>query len=300
MLPNFLIIGAAKSGTTSLYLYLGQHPEIYVNAKEPSFFAFAGEQVNFTGPGDEHGLMRRIVTDFAAYQALFDGVTTERAFGEASVVYLYHPKAPHRIRQCIPDVKLIAILRNPVERAYSGYRHLRRDGREPLEDFNAALDAEESRIRAGWEHQWHYARMGLYHTQLKRYYDLFPRRQIAVYTYDDLKKRPLDMIQGIFRFLDVDAQFTPDLSLKHNVSGKPRMPALHSFLVKPNKVKDMVRPLLPRAVRRKMGLMIKQWNIIATSPKMSSTARQQLLDFYREEIEQLQVLIDRDLSHWLK
>jgi hypothetical protein len=299
MLPNFLIIGAAKSGTTSLYRYLGQHPQIYANVKEPSFFAFEGQRVHFAGPGDQHGLVRRMVTNLDAYQALFKDVKDEVAYGEASVIYLYHPKAAVRIKHYIPEVKLIAILRNPVERAFSSYAHLRRDGREPLANFAEALRAEDSRIAANWEHQWHYTRLGFYYTQLKRYYDLFSPEQIAVYTYDEFKAQPLMLVTKIFRFLGIDSTFQPDTSVKYNVSGKPKSRTIHSFLIKPNRVKDLVRPILPRSTRRYLGKSIKEWNIDAAYPELKAEIREQFSELYRDEILMLQSLIQQDLSCWL-
>src|SRR5581483_6498173 len=151
-LPSFLIIGAAKSGTSSVFAWLGQHPEIYTSPiKGPCFFAFdEGARVRVAGPGDQAVFDRHVVTDPVAYRRLFDGVTpAHRAAGEASVLYLYAPAAAARIARTIPDVRLIAILRNPVERAFSSFQHLRRDGREPLADFAEALRAEDARVAAG-------------------------------------------------------------------------------------------------------------------------------------------------------
>lgn len=299
-LPNFLIIGAAKSGTTSLYRYLGQHPEVYANVKEPGYFALAGKLLNYSGPGDQNGFVRRAITDQGAYEALFAGVTAEKAYGEASVLYLYSQEAPIRIKKTIPHVKLIAILRNPVERAYSGYLHLRRDGREPLANFADALAAEPDRIAANWEHQWHYTRLGFYHTQLVRYFALFPANQIAVYTYDELKANPARLMQKTFRFLGVDETFVPDFSIKHNVSGTPKSQGLNRFLIRPNWVKDWIRPLLPRSVRRFMGLKLKQINLNTEKEAMPAETKTLLTHLYRDEIVALQTLIDQDLSHWLK
>jgi hypothetical protein len=298
-LPNFLLIGAAKSGTTSLYHYLGQHPQIYTNVKEPSYFAFAGQQVSFAGPGDRNGFVRRMVTDPERYEALFDGVTNEQAYGEASVVYLYHPAAAWRIKQTVPDVKLIAMLRNPVERAFSGYLHLRRDGREPLANFTDALRAEEGRIAANWEHQWHYARLGFYYAQLRRYYDLFSPGQIAVYLYDEFQAQPEWVLKDIFRFLGVDDSVKLNTTLKHNVSGQPRWKGMHSFMIGPHRAKDVVRPFLPRFMRRYLGQQVMQLNVTAVKPTIPPEARDYLCRLYHREVAELQRLLNRDLSHWL-
>ena len=298
-LPNFLIIGAAKSGTTSLYRYLGQHPQVYANVKEPSYFALAGKSVQYNGPGDQEGFVRRVTTDRDAYERLFDGVTQEKAYGEASVLYLYSPEAPGRIKQTIPDVKLMAILRNPVERAFSGFLHMRRDGREPLADFAAALAAETSRVEANWEHQWHYTRLGYYYTQLKRYYDLFPAENIAVFTFDEFRSSPVAVLQDIFRFLEVDDSFVPDTSLKYNVSGIPQSRVLHKFLIRPNRLKDIARPLLPRSARRSLGALVRRYNITDRKPELPQDIRHYLVKLYRDEILQLESLINKDLSHWV-
>ncbi len=187
-LPNFLIIGAAKSGTTSLYVYLMQHPEIYMSpVKETHFFSFDSESKMTKGPGDP---IHKAITDFNEYQALFDGVTDEKAIGEASTSYLYRPEAPGRIHKILPDAKLIAILRNPADRAFSAYMHVVRDERETAKDFAEALSYEENRKAAGWEPIWHFTSVGHYYEHLKRYYDLFHPDQIKVYLHEDLNDHP--------------------------------------------------------------------------------------------------------------
>ena len=150
-MPNFLIIGAVKAGTTSLHDWLSQHPQIYMSSiKELNFFAFEGDNLEvFKGKFNKEYLAG-FETTLQGYRKHFQGVTNEIAIGESSPTYLYHPKAPERIQHYIPDVKLIAILRNPVERAYSNYLHTIRDSIEPFTDFAQALEEEESRIQDGW------------------------------------------------------------------------------------------------------------------------------------------------------
>ncbi len=161
-LPNFLVIGAAKSGTTALHEYLKQHPQIYMSPqKEPHFFSLEGKKVDFRGPGDKREeQLNNSVTNIEDYRKLFQGVSNEIAIGESSTSYLNNPEAPERIRHYIPNAKLIAILRNPVARAYSSFLHMVQRGYEPLTDFAEALRDEERRIRDNWMGLWHYKQTG--------------------------------------------------------------------------------------------------------------------------------------------
>lgn len=299
LMPNFLIIGAAKAGTTALYYYLKQHPQIYMSpVKETNFFALEGEKLDFRGPGDREAINSFSITDLESYLLQFQGVSNEIAIGEASPLYLYSPKAPERIKFYIPNAKLIAILRNPVERAYASFLHLIRDGREFFTDFAQALQEEKARIQNNWEHIWHYEQMGFYYTQLKRYYDIFRHSQIKVYLYEDFKTRPVSVLQDIFRFLGVDDTFSPDMYIRPNVSGIPKNKVMHTFLTKPNPIKTILKPFFPARLRQRIVTSLKNRNLV--KPELSPEIRKQLLQVYREDIMKLQDLIQRDLSKWLE
>lgn len=295
VMPNFLIIGAAKAGTTSLYYYLSQHPQIYMSpAKEPRFFALEGEDLNFRNPDQD--INRTSVTTPEAYNQLFQGVTDETAIGEASPLYLYSPKAVERIKHYIPDVKLIAILRDPVDRAFSCYTHLIREGYEPL-SFSGGLNEEPNRIQNNWAHLWHYQQAGYYYTQLKRYFDTFAPEQIKVYLYEDLNADSTAVTQDICRFLGVDDTFEPDLT-RMNVSGVPKVRLLHG-LFKRNPIKTALKPLFPPDLRKQIARKVKAWNL-QDKPSLPSEVRAQMIETYREDILKLEELIQRDLSKWLK
>ncbi len=293
ILPNFLIIGAAKAGTTALHNYLQQHPQIYLTPdKETNFFAFEGIDIDFQGIGDE-ALKKFSITDLATYQKQFIAVTNESAIGEACPLYLYHSESAKKIYHYIPNCRLIIILRNPIDRAYANYLHLIRDGREPLQDFNQALELEPQRIANNWEWFWHYIQVGYYSRQIKRYYDLFKRQKIAIYLYEDLTASPINLLQDIFRFLEVDNNFIPDFSIRPNKSGIPKNKLLHQLLMKPNPIKSLFKPLFPASIRQK----IQHRNL--AKPQMSSETRQKLTQLFREDILACQDLIQRDLSSWL-
>ena len=305
-LPNFLVVGAQKCGTTALYYHLKQHPQVYMSPeKEPHFFALEGETIVFRGPRDKEILDHIAVTDIEAYRELFAGVSNETAVGEASAVYLYSPKAPGRIRYHVPDAKLIIIIRQPAERAYSSFLHMVRDGREPFKDFERALEEEEARVRDNWSPIWHYKRAGFYHDQLERYFDTFGRDQVKVYLYEDFVSNPGGVLQDVFRFLSVDDTFVPDLSTRYNVAGVHRnksLHAVHSFLIKPHPLKSAFKPLVPKGLRRRavtrLVNSIRSQNLV--KPPFPAEVRERLVAHYREDIFKVQELIRRDLSAWLR
>lgn len=298
-MPNFLIIGTQKAGTTALYYYLKQHPQIYMSSlKEPHFFALEGQKLDFRGPHEQEEINSISVTDIEAYRALFQGVLDETAIGEASAMYLYSSKAPERIHHYIPDAKLIAILRDPAKRAYSSFSQMTRDGRESLTSFAQALQEEEKRIRHHWVPIYYYQQMGFYYTQLKRYFDTFGQDQIRVYLYEDLNTKPGSVLQDIFRFLGVDHTFAPDTSLRHNVSGIPKNKVLHTFLGNQYPIKSLFKPLIPERLRQRLVVSLQNLNL-EKSPSLSPELRKQLVNVYREDILKLQDLIQRDLSEWL-
>lgn len=295
-LPNFLIIGAAKAGTSSLYFYLKQHPQIYMSSlKEPKFFAFEGDELDFQGPA-KNNIKKFSVTSLEEYQQLFAGVTEEIAIGEASPIYFEHPKAAQNIKHYIPEAKMIAVLRHPAERAFSAFSHLVREGYETL-SFEDALQKEEERINQKWLPLFYYKELGFYYTHLKRYFELFEREQIKIYLYEELAANSIDVVKDIFEFLNVDNNFVPDLTRK-NVSGIPKSRLLYDLFTKNNAVKSSLKPLFSNQIRRQI------YNTVTTKtlnpkPKLSSSTKSNLIEVYKEDILRLQDLIQRDLSVWL-
>lgn len=297
-LPNFLLIGAAKAGTSALYSYLWQHPEIYMSGnKEPNFFMLAGQPAQFAGPGDDVVNVRSVHRQ-DEYEALFADVTTEKMIGEASPPYLRSEIAAERIAQLVPDAKLIAMLRNPIARTFSCFQHARRDGREPRASLLEAIAEESDRVANNWENLWFYTTGSLYAKQLQHYYDRFPAEQIGVYIYEHFVADPQTVMDDIFRFLGV-APFAPDMSVRYNVSGTPRSRWLQSFLVRPHGAKELLKPFVPSYVRQR--LMAKAININVDTTKQALTAeeRRYLNELFHEDILKLQEMLEVDLSMWL-
>lgn len=300
--PNFVIIGAAKSGTTSLYRYLSQHPRIYMSPrKHTRFFAYETENPAFRGPGPVDPPTPYAVADIESYHALFDGVTDETAVGEASHSYLYQAQAAERIKDYEPGIKLIAILRNPAERAFSHHRQLVRNGRERIASFTEALEAEDARVRDDWWPDFHYSGIGLYHQQLQRYFEQFGQDQIKVYLYEDLSRDPASMLRDVFRFLEVDDSFMPEASIRYNASGLPKNRAVHTILQKLRRVEPAAsRVFSERQMRFLLRIGSGLHNRNLTSQRLSPELRAEVTEaHFREDILKLQSLIRRDLSAWL-
>ena len=286
VLPNFLIIGAQKAGTTSLYYYLNQHPEIYMSpVKEPRFF-----YPEFYTKDKLRPCQREVPLSLEEYRSLFAGVSTETAIGEASTDYLHSPTAPEQISKTLPDVKLIAILRNPVERAFSAFCYQARDGYENL-NFAEAIADTQSGLRD-------YVRLGFYYSQIKRYFDIFDREQLKVYFTNDLYRDPNSMLVDICNFLDVSSEFEPSLE-KKNVSGIPKSRLLHDIFLKDNPVKSLLKPLFSDRLRKQIQTKVRKVNL-AEKPTLDPGLRQKLTNIYQEDISKLQDLLDCDLSAWTK
>jgi len=300
-MPNFLVIGAAKSGTEALCNYLGQHPDVYMCPhREPTFFEAEGRpEVPYRGPGDVAWLAPQMWTSsLAAYEALFADAT-ETAIGEGTASYLYSEDAPARIRRYVPDMRLIAILRNPVDRAYSAYSMMRGTGREPITHFADALAAEDDRRAEQWEPIWHYVRMGLYTRQVERYYQVFDRAQLRVVLYDDFTDRPGGVLRELFGFLGVDHGFAADTSTRYNVSLVPRRSRVHALTVGPIALRAALKAVVPRRLRERVQHRVRARSLVRPAP-LDPAVRAQLVDVFRPDVLELQGLLDRDLSAWLR
>lgn len=293
VLPNFLLIGAAKCGTTSLAHYLDQHPEIFMSPeKEPRFFAEEFHTKFANGPVRK-GSIRPIMT-LSEYELLFQDVTTEKAIGEASTEYIFFEETPKRIKALIPDVKLIAVLRNPIERAFSAYCYQRRDSVETL-SFEQALEDEDRRRKEYWRPGWLYKTAGYYYQQVSRYYEFFEPDQFRIYLFEELNQYPMEMLKDIFMFLEVNSSFQGDLSRK-NISEIPKNADLNYLLSNQSPFYPL-REYIPEPVK-KLLREVKNKNRVP-KPKLSEDLKKKLLTEYKDDILKLQDLICKDLSNWL-
>lgn len=271
-LPNFVIVGAMRSGTTSLARYLGAHEDVFMAPqKEVHFF-------------DRH-FHRGI--DW--YRDQFKGAAGERAVGEATQTYLYDERAMLRMAEVLPDARLVAILRNPIDRAYSHYWHNRSIGRESL-DFRTAVSAEPDRLRSGDaadRYTFSYVDRGRYTRQLRRLAELYPRDAIHVILFDDLLESQVEVFQGACRFLGVPASAMPqDI-------GRP----INSFV----RFRSLRLRQLAKRLPRRLGNVVGRINNKSVPyPPMEPDVRAGLQGLFRSDIEELGSWLDRDMSRWLR
>ncbi len=297
-LPNFFIVGAARSGTSSLDRYLSQHPEIYITPKkETHFFAHDLFPLCFNGPGDER-LNRSLIRDEDQYAQLFAGAAG-KAIGESSAFYLCFPQTADRIAQAVPDAKIIVILREPVARTYSAYMFLARDGRETF-SFEEGLSREEERKQQGFEPMWWYKELSLYYSQIKRYLEVFGTERVKVLLNDELVANPGQTLRDIFVFLGVKDDVVIDTSVRYNVSGAPKSRKLYTplshFIYRPSPLEKRIKALVPLHLRRVwaskfIGMLTKP---VPLNPGIYA----QLKEYFAEDVGKLEDLLGRDLRSW--
>ncbi len=290
MLPNFLVVGAQKAGTTSLHHFLQAHPEIYLpEQKETKFFVHDRFY--------EKGIRHYEQTYFSARQL-------QLAVGEVDPDYMYCEQSAHRIAKDldISTLKLIFIFRNPVDRAFSQYLMNYRRGHEALR-FEEAIAAESSRIQQGHMDnlRYSYATRGLYFKQLERFLKYVDATRIHCLLSDDLESAPMDVVRQVFEFLGVDADFCPsNIEERFHQATVPRSAFLARSLAGKGRGRYLLRHLIPSAtIRTYLRERAASLNQTRNSRiVLDDRMRRQLVEFFRDGNTRLGAFLGRDLSHW--
>jgi hypothetical protein len=296
-LPDFLIIGAPKAGTTALYRALSRHPQIFCSPeKEPRFFAYAGRPPHFPCPGGAANAAK-IVTNESDYLRLFAGCAQGLIAGEASTAYLASPTAPEVARHYVPHARLVAILRHPVARAYSEWLHLRQEGHESLADFEAAWNAEDERAARGYRPTWLYRYRGFYGRHLDHWLEYFPREQLLVLFYEDWVQQPVNALGCVLEHLGASPGHVPLITRENVSSRQPRWPWLHHRMVEDNALRRWAQSALPLSVRDTMTRMLTRVNL-KRGPELDSALRARLAVVYHQDLRRVEALTHRDLGAW--
>jgi hypothetical protein len=299
-LPDFLVIGAPKAGTTALHAALARHPGLYLSAvKEPKFFLTDGRPPARGGPGDAQ-TYREHVWRRADYEALFRAAPAGALCGESTPFYLYDRAAQRRIRGLIPHVRLIVILRDPVERAHSNWAHLWSAGREPVGDFLRACAEEDRRVAAGWSPFWHYTRLGRYGEQLDHLFRLFPREQVLIFRYARLLDEPARILDEISAFLGVEQGVIAEVP-RENVTAHPERSVAHVALSRTLRGIEAAGRHLPGGTGSAVTARLERHLQRSAGPRQPLTwaERQALLPALESDIRLLEKVTGADFSDWL-
>jgi hypothetical protein len=289
LLPDFIIVGAAKSGTTSLYHYISSHPDLYMSIpKEINFFS-SQEIKKQNLYYDYHSVDR-----LDEYKKCFQKAKNSSVIGEGSVSYLSYPSVPGKIKDLLPDVKILILLRSPVERAFS---HYLMDYRMGLIDcsFEDVVYRRSPDKKFNLFFQQH-IELGLYHDQVKRYLDVFGHKQVKIFLQEDLRDSKDKTMKDIFNFLEVDVSYEPDMNQEHNTFSMPKN-ALVKKLYSSYFNRFLAGRLFSDTLKKKLKKLLFHTK---AKPSIKPETSIYLHRLYEKDILNLEVLIARDLSSWKK
>ncbi len=291
-LPNFVVVGAPKCGTTSLYHYLRQHPQVFLpQRKELHYFSFPHLSRLVAGPGDD-SILATSSSTLEGYRAYFADVGGEKAIGDISPSYFhYADEVAPEIRRALGAPKIIVMLRDPVQKAFSQYMHLVRDAREDL-SFPQALHAERERIERGYSAMWRYAESSLFTRRTQRYMDEFGRDRVKVVLFDDLTRDPERTVEEIFAFLEVDPGVKVELDSTFNRSGAPRSRWVANLITRPNPITSAARKVLPLSLTGKVRDLLQRANTGAKH-QLDAQSREELWKFFAADTAELEQLLGR-------
>ncbi len=307
--PNFFVVGAAKSGTTSFYNYLNQHPNVYLTPiKEPHYFSKDIQIKNFNKEYQtshqfdikeylSHEELEEkhiaFIDSLDSYLELFREYNNQKCIGEMSTGYLYSKKAAKEIYKFNSNAKIIIILRNPIERAFSHWIMSLQRGVENKHSFIDAVIHDHNLQKKEWGTSHIYIEQGLYYEQVKRYYDLFPSKNIKLFLFDDLKNDAKNVYRELFDFLEISQLNSEDFNKKYNVAKLPKYKIFALFLH--NEHLKSLFSFLPKNIKTPLkNIFYSQKKL----PKLTDSDRKALLPFFINDIKKLEQLIKRDLSGW--
>jgi hypothetical protein len=298
--PDFLIIGAPKAGTTALHSALAQHPDVFTTTpKEPKYWLCGdAPPPHWNGPGDAHS-QQEWIWRRSDYDALFLPAADRQVRGESTPFYLWSYPAHRRIAEHLPDVKLIAVVRDPIDRAYSNWMHLWSDGLEDVADFERAFALQERRIDAGWAPFWRYRDLGLYGRQLEHLYRYVARERVLVVRYRDIVDEPARTVDEVCRFLGI-AESHVDSIPKDNARpyAEPgwRTEVFGRVVRTGARLGQFAPPQVWRTLSVPIVAQLRTGN--AHRPPLAPEARERLLPHFLEDIDLLSELTGQPFNLW--
>lgn len=300
-LPDFLVVGAAKSATSSLHFCLDQHPQIAMaSQKESWFFSFYNSPPDYTSPG----ILSDVIYELEPYLRLYDGAGDDQLRGDACPSYLYtYEDTIRNIRQLyspesLRKLKIIISLREPVSRARSQYYTFTRKAQEPLSFERAVCQTTiDQRMQQNWNIFYDYLGFGMYAKQVEAFQQAFGKDRVHVLLYEDVHADMREVCRGIFEFLGVDSDFVVDGQHKYNaITGEPRMKWIMAGLFSQNRFKRRLAAMIPKRMRMRIALSVFQ--VLAQRKTLDVDTHKRISELFAEDISRLEPLIERDLGPW--
>lgn len=290
--PQFLVIGGSRCGTTSLHAALERHPEIFVPPeKSPNFFT-APDMENFPGSAAMAAMKGHTIKTEEEYLDLFRSALEGKIRGEVSPVYLQSIHTAARVARFAPEAKIIAILRNPVDRAFAHFVGRRRDGLESLASFEGAISGELADSSPKDLAFNNYLAIGKYSHYLVPWFEAFPARQIQVFFFEDFVARPLEVLNDLFLFLGV-SQVGADFPIdRKNQSGITKNPFLRALWTSTVLLRAKLRSHLPKSLRDSVGRVFLR---SMEKPSLDDNVRQRLAGYFAEDSTSLGNLLSRPI-----
>ena len=297
-LPDFIVVGSPKCGTTSLHYYLDDHPEIFMpKQKELHYFTAKILTSQNNGPGDKN-VSQFHINSFQAYKKHFKKAQQKhKAIGDASPSYINYPKIIPEIKERLgADVRIIIVLRDPIKRAFSNYLHLVRENREKL-SFYEALQTEDERKKMGYSDFWYYKWNSLYSKKVKAYQDAF--EEVYIMTNENLQQKPLESVQELYKFLGVDANYKPqNLSKQYNPGGLYKENLITKLIFRQSGLRRFLKryiPITPGMKSLKQGVL-KQFE--KPKPEIDKQSEDLLVEYFKDDVKLLKSLMDLNLNNW--
>jgi len=309
--PNLFLVGAAKAGTSSMYRLLQNHPDVFMSAvKEPNFFSRFDLRPNLYNaiyhrtldinsdlflkhPGASIHTLD--IHTWDQYSQLFDNAGSESIIGEASASYLFCPSAAAQIARVFPEARILIVLRQPADRAWSHYLMNIKIGYSVRRNFLDEIKSDMELPESGWGITSNYFALGLYADQVRRYCELFPSHQIHVILYDELLKRPNETIRALWRFLEILPRSISINDTYVNKAGLPRFERLNRLIRASALARTLYAKAPPRLRSFGESLIVTRRSV----PNFPKSCRVELTQLYRDDILKLARLIDKNLDHWL-
>jgi len=298
--PNFLVAGAARSGTTGLVEGLRTHSRVFVtDPKEPHYFALHSSGADFRGPGDAATINRVAVTDHDGYLDLYPAQHDYLALGDGSVSTLYYAdEAAPEILRVNPDMRIVLILREPVGRAYSSYLYLRARGFEPCDDFLQAVAEEPVRQLQNWHHLWHYTAMGRYAPGLQRLREAVGPDRVGVWFYDDLQADYAGTVRCVQQFLGLLEDDRQDFDVPRvNVSGTPRLAVMQRVIQTATR-NEFLRSSVKSLTSFRFRERIRRGGLRPSA--VSDEVRAELAPRFVDDLAELSKLVDGPAPDWVR